>query len=275
MDAERCEELVRRLLLGPSRRNLLVWLTSGPLAALPLALGSESTQSKKRKKKHKKKKKRTRCAPVCSGKACGPDGCGGSCGACGLEQTCQDGDCLCPIGLIKCGDVCIEGQQCCTDEECQGVTVCGAIKFCVCPNEGDILCSADACCESGIEVCPINRSNPHSGSCQAGGCPESDICNSETFFRCTPNCVCVTSVDDATFCTAGEADQCVPCSHDSECTTALGESAICIARGPFCGNFCPEEVTAFCVKTNCSDDALHRSWTRISWSRPGVLVDRR
>jgi hypothetical protein len=33
------------------------------------------------------------CAPRCNGKTCGDDGCGGSCGACGSDQTCERGRC--------------------------------------------------------------------------------------------------------------------------------------------------------------------------------------
>jgi hypothetical protein len=34
------------------------------------------------------------CAPQCGGKVCGDDGCGGSCGNCGVNQTCQAGQCV-------------------------------------------------------------------------------------------------------------------------------------------------------------------------------------
>ncbi len=34
------------------------------------------------------------CTPNCSGKACGDDGCGGSCGNCQAPQTCQNGQCV-------------------------------------------------------------------------------------------------------------------------------------------------------------------------------------
>jgi len=37
------------------------------------------------------------CTPLCSGRACGPDGCGGSCGACPGGRTCSaDGLCVAP-----------------------------------------------------------------------------------------------------------------------------------------------------------------------------------
>jgi len=34
------------------------------------------------------------CIPNCSGKACGDDGCGGSCGSCASGSLCVDGDCV-------------------------------------------------------------------------------------------------------------------------------------------------------------------------------------
>ena len=36
------------------------------------------------------------CSPYCEGRVCGNDGCGGSCGKCGLQQTCNDasGQCM-------------------------------------------------------------------------------------------------------------------------------------------------------------------------------------
>ena len=44
------------------------------------------------------------CQPECSGKECGDDGCGGSCGECDANETCtEDGTCAC-WGL--CGSEC-------------------------------------------------------------------------------------------------------------------------------------------------------------------------
>jgi hypothetical protein len=34
------------------------------------------------------------CTPSCTGKVCGDDGCGGSCGTCGIDQVCSAGACL-------------------------------------------------------------------------------------------------------------------------------------------------------------------------------------
>jgi len=50
------------------------------------------------------------CLPSCSGKECGPDGCGGSCGTCPSGQPCINGKCQCIPN--------------CTDKEC-GPDGCG------------------------------------------------------------------------------------------------------------------------------------------------------
>ena len=34
------------------------------------------------------------CIPSCSGRECGGDGCGGSCGSCGDEESCSSGICV-------------------------------------------------------------------------------------------------------------------------------------------------------------------------------------
>lgn len=66
------------------------------------------------------------CVPACAGQRCGPDGCGGSCGACGEEARCEAGQCVAPAMCVPscvratCGDdgcgascgTCGEGEQC-------------------------------------------------------------------------------------------------------------------------------------------------------------------
>ncbi len=62
------------------------------------------------------------CTPSCSGLECGPDGCGGSCGDCGVGQTCLDGMCCSPncSGAVCGPDGC--GGECgvCTSGTCAG-----------------------------------------------------------------------------------------------------------------------------------------------------------
>lgn len=47
----------------------------------------------------------TTCTPSCSGKECGDNGCGGSCGACGTDEACSAGQCVA-------GNTCTTNAQC-------------------------------------------------------------------------------------------------------------------------------------------------------------------
>lgn len=73
---------------------------------------------------------RTGCEPDCTGKQCGSDGCGGSCGACSGSAMCQNGQCTqcTPRCIGECGpDGC--GQSCgtcrngyyCAVDRCQPI----------------------------------------------------------------------------------------------------------------------------------------------------------
>jgi LmbE family N-acetylglucosaminyl deacetylase len=43
------------------------------------------------------------CVPDCTGRECGDDGCGGSCGSCGADEVCSDGVCACDPADCACG----------------------------------------------------------------------------------------------------------------------------------------------------------------------------
>jgi len=71
------------------------------------------------------------CQPDCYERECGDDDCGGSCGACGPDEACEDGQCVTTCtpdcdgrdcGDDGCGDVCGEcvGDETCMDGECVG-----------------------------------------------------------------------------------------------------------------------------------------------------------
>ncbi len=57
------------------------------------------------------------CLPQCTGKQCGPDGCGGSCGWCGGDDSCQEGACVTVEG---CTPDCA-GKMIGVDDGCGGV----------------------------------------------------------------------------------------------------------------------------------------------------------
>jgi hypothetical protein len=86
----------------------------------------------------------TTCTPSCSGKACGDDGCGGSCGTCPGTQSCVSGQCQCvpTCGARSCGsNGC--GGSCGT---CASTETCSSAGYCVCtPNCSGKSCGADGC----------------------------------------------------------------------------------------------------------------------------------
>ncbi len=61
------------------------------------------------------------CEADCVDRECGPDGCGGSCGVCTPPDECdEEGRCECVCDGICCGDECIPGGECCSNDECAG-----------------------------------------------------------------------------------------------------------------------------------------------------------
>jgi len=78
------------------------------------------------------------CAPDCSDKVCGDDGCGGLCGECPAAQYCVDGGCTadCPANCI---------DKTCGPDGCGGV--CGVCQ------EGE-ACEAGACVPPPAQPAP-------------------------------------------------------------------------------------------------------------------------
>jgi hypothetical protein len=134
MDA-RDFDTVTRALAGVLTRRRVVGLLGG--LGLSGLIGHSGAEAKhKKKKKHKKPTSppsppaspppQTGCVRTCNGKACGNDGCGGSCGTCQGNKTCQGGICACPGGEIEClTNICVpQDAQCCTDGQCSNRQVC-------------------------------------------------------------------------------------------------------------------------------------------------------
>ncbi len=137
------------------------------------------------------------CVPSCAGRACGGDGCGGSCGSCPTGTSCSGGTCVC---VADCA-----GRECGTDGcggscgSCPSGTSCGGAGRCRCtPDCGGRECGDDGCggdcggcpsdydCDSGscVLVCHPPDTHPIGGACVpscgvAGGnhCPPR-VCES-------------------------------------------------------------------------------------------------
>ncbi len=133
------------------------------------------------------------CIPDCTGRNCGDDGCGGSCGACGDALACNGVD-TCPAN---------------------GVCVTGPVPNC---NDG-IACTADSC----VEPAGTCSNVPNNALCSNNNvCDGSELCVVGT--GCTPNPGSAPQCDDGLFCTGVEScdptlgcqDNADPCDPDRE-----------------------------------------------------------
>ena len=133
------------------------------------------------------------CTPNCSGKTCGSDGCGGSCGSCAAGTACSGGQCVCtPVcsgkqcGADGCGGSCgscaagsvCSGDQCVCAPQCAG-RQCG-------PDGCDGSCGAcpeGASCSDGQCVCTPQcegrECGPDGCGGLCGGCPDGEDCSPE------------------------------------------------------------------------------------------------
>ena len=100
------------------------------------------------------------CEPNCSGKTCGDDGCGGSCGSCILPQTCNAlGTCCVPNCSGKtCGDDGCGGSC----GSCILPQTCSVLGTCCAPNCSGKTCGDDGCGGScGSCADPLECSDTH------------------------------------------------------------------------------------------------------------------
>ena len=108
------------------------------------------------------------CEPSCAGKSCGDDGCGGSCGECAINESCDaSGQCndqcppVCELGESGCnGDVrwtCTPGPGGCpkkTTVDCSGAQMICAHGECVTPPQAPDVVSTDTTSEEDTSVGP-------------------------------------------------------------------------------------------------------------------------
>jgi hypothetical protein len=200
VDGQQFDDLVRTL--SYSRRWLLGLGTA-------LGLAPFHADAKRRKKKKKKKNKTSPCQPQCSGRTCGADGCGGSCGGCSGEFVCTAGTCRCPAGESTCGAGCCGACQACAD----------ARQICVMePGSDGAICTGGACC--GGACCPP--------ACQCGvsGLSEA-LAAFVAEFLDLPYPVCVAPGTGQMCGIGGSA-----CPTGTTCEPVGGGVAVCVGRCP-------------------------------------------
>jgi hypothetical protein len=78
------------------------------------------------------------CTPKCTGKACGDDGCGGSCGTCGSGETCSPGG-VCTTGGNCAHPICSTGGKLTSSCDSCTTKICAQDSFC-CSSSWDSIC---------------------------------------------------------------------------------------------------------------------------------------
>ncbi|MEZ4265452.1 MAG: lamin tail domain-containing protein, partial [Myxococcota bacterium] len=135
------------------------------------------------------------CVPACDGKNCGDDGCGGSCGTCGVGQECVVGTCQ----MVGCGNAtCDFGENCsnCPDD-------CGA-------------CSGECCTAHATSGCD----EPAVSACV---CAVDSFCCTEAW---DPTCVTVAENNCTLDCATSECGD-TTCDPEEDCVTCPGDCGFC------------------------------------------------
>ncbi|MBX3181539.1 MAG: hypothetical protein KIT72_13290 [Polyangiaceae bacterium] len=187
------------------------------------------------------------CSPSCAGKACGEDGCGGTCGSCPPQSLCENGSCSCVPDCT--------GRQC-GSNGCGGS--CGTCSFGTC-SFGQCQCTPNC----GGKQCGPNGCGGSCGTCSGGAtCNAAGQCLLPG--GCTPPTECPSttpSTQDAQYCLplgAYAACQYCPSScglpqYGYQCTASGGPPGLsgCVHVGGG-GHCCPQ---AACVRATPWDSA--------------------
>ncbi len=152
------------------------------------------------------------CTPACTGRECGPDNCGGSCGSCAPGESCS------ATGRCEAGCIPACGQRVCGDDLCGGSCgtceaglVCNALGQCV--QECVPLCTGRECGDDGCgSLCGTCAAGE---SCQAGRCEPG---------ACVPDCTGRECGDD------GCGNLCGSCAAGETCTAGHCEPNACVPQ---------------------------------------------
>ena len=164
------------------------------------------------------------CTPDCSGKDCGDDGCGGSCGTCGDKQLCKKGVCSYPTADESCLGHCggFAPSGCACTVGCAQVGGC-CVDVDVCGCQPD--CGGKTCGDDGCGgVCGVcsNGTGCAAGTCvMTGGCNPAQCNGHGTCAAGDAQCTCQAKY-------AGAAcDKCVPglVAYPACVTPCTGDSA--------------------------------------------------
>lgn len=175
------------------------------------------------------------CVKQCTGKTCGPDGCGGSCGACTSGQTCDNGNCKCIKQCVgkTCGPDGCGGQcgECASGLTCQtGTCICAN----PCPALNLVACVPGA---EAVKTCQLTESKCLSWStpiaCKLGEVCEAGKCKVPTP---TGSLTCKGIMDCAAACSTNECIK--KCKESGSQQAQTDYAALSLCKNSKCGAFC-------------------------------------
>ena len=208
-----------------------------------------------------------KCVPSCDQKACGDDGCGGSCGTCGGGTVCAEGACAVPgdvCGACSLSQPCADGLSCRQYAD-HDATYCAA----TCP---DGSCDDGYSCQVSGYCAPVVSEVCHEGNVWkqdtcgnmlgvAQTCSDAEYCDAgKCELTCVPDCAgkgcggdgCGGSCGDCTGETVCAVGQCVAAG---EVCAACSAQAPC-AAGLSCRKYTSYDVTycaALCQGGSCAE----------------------
>ena len=233
------------------------------------------------------------CIPICDGRECGPDSCGGTCGTCPEGAACDMwGDCSCmPVcagkqcGIDGCGGSCGQcpfGESCTPAGQCEVLPyVCGQ-GICEVPlGETCQNCPADCgpcfegdCCE--VHDWPGCEPEPDVMECvcwyEPGCCLNhwASMCVDVAIESCGLNCGCEPDCNGLS-CTDGCGGFCEgPCNDGKICTLDdVCVEGTCVGTPFYCsdGNECTDDICLEAV------GCVHQPLDEVPCAEIGVCVE--
>lgn len=187
------------------------------------------------------------CVPSCTGKTCGSDGCGGTCGTCDSGASCVGSSCCTPdcvgksCGSDGCGGTCgtCTAGKACNDSQgvCVGSNACSGVPFNVGCCDGQTF----KVCDQAYSLTDVNCSTS-GGRCgwdskaQAFGCNTIGAPHPTSAhpWACAGGPICVPDCTGKTCGPDGCGGSCGACPSGESCDNATGA---CEAQ---CGGIPPE-----------------------------------
>jgi MYXO-CTERM domain-containing protein len=216
-------EELRNYQLGPDLQYPYMWFLEGPTAIGEFCTGASLALGLARTLLWGKPGEA--CVGDCSGRECGDDGCGISCGSCVPQETCTQGTCQ-PC-TADCSDK-LCGDDGCSGScgECFDYQICQQGQ-CVCvPDCTDSICGDDGCggscgqcignteCQQGLCVCVPDCTDRLCGDDGCGGlcgtCGDNEVCQ-------LAQCVCLPKCDGFECGDDGCGGSCGTCAPDTTC----------------------------------------------------------